>query len=60
MKSVSDAEAANNYASAFLKLREAAKNLYEEVEMAESIGIYLPNREPSLTLGRILSGDFSE
>ena len=32
----------------------AARALYEEVEMAESVGICLPNRVPSLNLGDAL------
>jgi len=37
------------------KIKEAAKLLYEEVEMAESIGICLPDRVPALNLGELLS-----
>ncbi len=40
---------------AYLAQREAALALYEEVEMAESVGICLPNRVPSLRLGAALS-----
>jgi len=39
-----------------LSLLDAAKALYEEVEMAESIGICLPDRVPSLTLRDIIAG----
>ncbi len=36
------------------RITEAARALYEEVEMAESIGICLPDRTPSLILGAAL------
>ena len=37
------------------RLREAALALYEEVEMAESVGICLPDRVPSLKLREALN-----
>lgn len=38
----------------FSQLHDAAKALYEEVEMAESVGICLPDRVPSLRLRDLL------
>jgi hypothetical protein len=37
-----------------VEIIEAATALYEEVEMAEAIGICLPDRVPSLRLGEAL------
>lgn len=37
------------------KLRTALRELYAEVEMAESVGICLPNRAPALTARDLLA-----